>query len=155
MTTEPAALPAAPSGADARSTGFGTTLLDTLMPGDAGAVRRGPASVFDVCHAGVVLRTLLAVEAAVGLGTLFVAADFEAWSLRFASTSAVAVPAVLLWLSTACLAKRPLGVLVPGLRWAVAMAMGALAAALPALLVQSLGLDMLGAHPLLGPLVCQ
>ena len=41
--------------------------------------------------------------------------------------------------------------LVPGLRWAVAMAMGALAAALPALLVQSLGLDMLGAHPLLGP----
>ena len=83
------------------------------MPGEAGAARRGPASVFDVCHAGVVLRTLLAVEAAVGLGTLFVAADFEAWSLRFASTSAVAVPAVLLWLSTACLAKRPLGVLVP------------------------------------------
>ena len=150
MHTEPSALSAHPA-ADARSTGFGTTLLDTLMPGEAGAARRGPASVFDVCHAGVVLRTLLAVEAAVGLGTLFVAADFEAWSLRFASTSAVAVPAVLLWLSTACLLERPLGVLVPGLRWAVAMAMGALAAALPALLVQSLGLDMLGAHPLLGP----
>ena len=119
MHTEPSALSAHPA-ADARSTGFGTTLLDTLMPGEAGAARRGPASVFDVCHAGVVLRTLLAVEAAVGLGTLFVAADFEAWSLRFASTSAVAVPAVLLWLSTACLLERPLGVLVPGLRWAVA-----------------------------------
>ena len=150
MHTEPNAL-SAHTAADARSTGFGSTLLDTLMPGEAGAARRGPASVFDVCHAGVVLRTLLAVEAAVGLGTLFVAAGFEAWSLRFASTSAVAVPAVLLWLSTACLLERPLGVLVPGLRWAVAMAMGALAAALPALLVQSLALDMLGPHPLLGP----
>ena len=129
MTTEPAALPAAPSGADARSTGFGTTLLDTLMPGDAGAVRRRPGSVFDVCHAGVVLRTLLAVEAAVGLGLMFVSTDFSSWVQRLAAASAVAVPAVLLWLSAACLLKRPLGVLVPGLRWGVSMAMGALAAA--------------------------
>ncbi len=150
MSTEPSAL-SAPSSSSA---GFGsTTLFDTLLPGDAGAAaRRGAGSVFDVCHAGVVLRALLVVEAAVGLVTLFVAADFEAWSLRFASASAVAVPALLIWLSAACLLKRPLGVLVPWLRWAVSMAMGALAALLPAQLVQSLGLDMLGAHPLLGPL---
>ncbi len=151
MTTEPAALPAAPSAADARSTGFGTTLLDTLMPGDAGAARRRPGSVFDVCHAGVVLRTLLAVEAAVGLGLMFVSTDFTSWVQRLAAASAVAVPAVLLWLAAACLLKRPLGVLVPTMRWGVSMGMGALAALVPALLVQSLGLDLLGAHPVLGP----
>ncbi len=151
MTTEPAALPAASSGADARSTGFGTTLLDTLMPGDAATSRRGPGSVFDVCHAGVVLRTLLAVEAAVGLGLMFVSTDFASWVQRLAAASAVAVPAVLLWLAAACLLKRPLGVLVPALRWGVSMGMGALAALVPALLVQSLGLDLLGAHPVLGP----
>ena len=75
MHTEPSALSAHPA-ADARSTGFGTTLLDTLMPGEAGATRRGPASVFDVCHAGVVLRTVLFTAGVVGVGALFVATDF-------------------------------------------------------------------------------
>ena len=152
MSNEPSALPASPARADARSTGFGTTLLDTLMPGDGADGRaRRPGSVFDVCHAGVVLRTLLAAEATVGLGVLFVSGSFDDWLQRLASASAVAVPAVLLWLSAACLLKRPLGVLVPGLRWAVAIAMGALAALMPALLVQQLGLDLLGEHPVLGP----
>ncbi len=151
MSTEPSVLPASPPVADARSTGFGSTLLDTLMPGEAAAARRGPGSVFDVCHAGVVLRTLLAAEAAVGVGMLFVSADFAGWVQRLASASAVAVPGVLIWLSTACLLKRPLGVLVPGLRWAVAIVLGAVSAAVPALLVQSLALDLLGAHPVLAP----
>ncbi len=152
-STEPSAPTASRTGTDARSTGFGSTAFDTLLPADARAAPRRPASVFDVCHAGVVLRTLLAAEAAAALGVLFVAPTFDDWSQRFAAASAVVVPAVLLWLSAACLLKRPLGGLVPGLRWTVAMAMGALAALAPTLVVQSLGLDLLGAHPLLGPVL--
>ena len=151
MSAEPSVLPASPSAADARSTGFGSTVLDTLMPGEAAA--RHPASVFDVCQAGVVLRTLLAVEAAVGLGVLFVAVDFEAWLARLAAASAVAVPAALLWLSAACLLKRPLGALPPAGRWAMAMGLGAFAAAVPTLLLLPLGLDVLGAQPLLAPVL--
>ncbi|WP_298834754.1 sensor histidine kinase [uncultured Piscinibacter sp.] len=151
MTAKPSVLSASSQAAEVRSSGFGMTTLDTLMPGDAG--ERRPASVFDVCHAGVVLRTLLAVEAAVALGVLFVAADFAAWLSRLAAASAVAVPAVLLWLSTACLLKRPLGALPPIVRWASAIGLGALSAAVPAMLVLPLGLDMLGAHPLLAPVI--
>jgi two-component system, LytTR family, sensor histidine kinase AlgZ len=151
MSVEPSVLPASPSAADVRSTGFGSTVLDTLMPGEAAA--RRPASVFDVCHAGVVLRTLLAVEAAVGLGVLFVSVGFQDWLTRLASGSSVAVPAVLLWLSTACLLKRPLGALPPAGRWGVAIALGALCAAIPSLLLLPLGLDVLGAQPLLAPVL--
>jgi len=152
MSTEPSVLPVTRPGAEARSTGFGSTLLDTLLPADGTpAAPRRAGSVFDVCHAGVVLRTLLAAEVAAGLGVLFVAPDFETWLLRLASASAVAVPAVLLWLSAACLLRRPLGNLAPAMRWAAAVAMGALATLVPASLVQSLGLDLLGAHPVLAP----
>ena len=151
MPTEPSALSASPARADARSTGFGPTSLDTLLPAEGVDGRRRPGSVFDVCHAGVVLRTMLAAELAVGLGVLFVSANFEAWLQRVALASSLTVPAVLIWLSAACLFKRPLGALVPWLRWGVAIGLGALAPLLPALLVQSLGLELLGAHPLLGP----
>jgi two-component system sensor histidine kinase AlgZ len=155
MTTEPSALSASRPHAEPRaSTGFGSTLLDTLIPPQAGrGAARQPGSVFDVCHAGVVLRTLLAAEAAVGLGVLFVALDFEDWLQRLAAASAVTVPAVLLWLVSACLLRRPLGALVPSLRWVSAMLLGAVAAVIPALLVQSLALDLLGEQPLLAPVI--
>lgn len=152
MTAKPSVLSSTSTIPDGRSTGFGSTLLDTLMPGDSAAAS-APASVFDVCHAGVVLRTLLAVEAAVGVGVLFVAIDFQAWLLRVAAASAVAVPGVLLWLSAACLLKRPLGALPGAGRWCAAVALGALAAAVPAALVLPLGMDVLGSHPVMAPVL--
>ena len=156
MTAKPSANTAsatAPSrSSDGRSTGFGSTLLDTLIPNDT-LVAKAPASPFDVCHAGVVLRTVLFTAGVLGVGALFVATGFPSWLTRFASGSAVAVPGALLWLSAACLLKRPLGALSPSVRWMVAVGLGAAAAAVPAMLVLPLGLDLLGSHPVLAPML--
>jgi hypothetical protein len=53
---------------------FGSTLFDAgaLQP-----VSGGPALLFDVCHVGVVLRTLLMAAAGVGVGALFADAGFR------------------------------------------------------------------------------
>ena len=106
------------------STGFGPTLLDT--PGPADAAQSGAASVFDVCHVGVVLRALLLVHAVVAVGVMFVATSAKAWLGLLATGSALALPAVLLWLLVACACKRPLGALPLAGQWAAAMALGAI-----------------------------
>src|SRR5690349_14345275 len=87
MTAPHSALP------EPRSTGFGTTLLDAMAPVEPA----GPAAAaFDVCHVGVVLRTLLFVEGITALGVLFVAPDFTSALARTAAASAVALPGMLL-----------------------------------------------------------
>ena len=136
--------------ADGGSTGFGTTLFDSLTPA-AEVVPRGAVALFDVCHVGVILRALLFVEGIVAIGVLFVTPVFEAWLVQMAAASAVALPGVLLWLLVACLLKQRLGALPPAGRWIAAVALGALCAAAPAALVLPLGLDLLGSHPLLAP----
>jgi two-component system, LytTR family, sensor histidine kinase AlgZ len=147
-SADPPPLAALPSGP--RSTGFGTTtLLDTLPASDAAA--HTPASAFDVCHVGVVLRTLLFVEGVTAVGVLFTVPGFGAWLTRLAAASAVALPGVLMWLVAACLLKRPLSELPVTGRWIAAIALGALCAVGPAALLLPLGLDLLGAHPLLAP----
>ena len=79
MTAKPSAntvsAPAPSRSSEGRSTGFGSTLLDTLIPNET-LVANAPASPFDVCHAGVVLRTVLFTAGVLGVGALFVAADF-------------------------------------------------------------------------------
>jgi two-component system, LytTR family, sensor histidine kinase AlgZ len=118
----PAAL-AAPRPSELPSTGFGPTLLDA--PGEPATAPVGVASVFDVCHVGVVLRALLLVHAVVAVGVMFVANGAQAWVGLLAAGSALALPAVLLWLLTACALKRPLGGLPLAGQWAAAMALGA------------------------------
>ncbi|WP_225781518.1 sensor histidine kinase [Xenophilus sp. Marseille-Q4582] len=71
------------------------------------------AHLFDLCQIGVVLRTVLLVEAVVAVATLYVAADLGSWLLLAATVTGGALPATLLWLVTACasgrrLARRPL-----------------------------------------------
>src|SRR5690606_4694062 len=71
------------------------------------------AHLFDLCQIGVVLRTVLLVEAVVAVTTLYVAADLGSWLLLAATVTGGALPATLLWLVTACasgrrLARRPL-----------------------------------------------
>jgi len=107
--------------AELRSSGFGPTVFDALS---VHAPER-PSSVFDVCHVGVALRALVFVHAVVAIGVLFTAATAQAWLEQFASASAVALPAVLLWLVAACALKRPLGAAAPGVQWSVALALGA------------------------------
>jgi two-component system sensor histidine kinase AlgZ len=148
MTPRAESPAAVPSTAEPRSTGFGTTLFDSIVPAEPAPP---PASVFDVCHVGVVLRALLFVHSVLAVGVLFVAGGFQDWLVRVAGGAGIALPGVLFWLLAACLLKRPLGALPPVGRWAAAVALGAASAALAALLVGPIGPELLGPNPLLAP----
>ena len=102
------------------TTGFGT--LPSLH--QAPAAPR-PPSAFDVCHAGVVLRAMLFVHGVLGLAVAFTSDTPWAWVRGFATASTVALPALLLWLCSACLARRALARLPLGWQWAVALLWGA------------------------------
>lgn len=66
------------------------------------------ALVFDACHVGVVLRAVLFVETAVGVGAMFGAATFFDWLTRLSLLSGGALPATLVWLIAACSLKKQL-----------------------------------------------
>lgn len=126
-STEPPSLKSSRSG-EPRSTGFGTTLFDALAP--AIPTRAAGASVFDVCHVGVVLRALLFVHGVLAIGVLFGAVSWQDALLRFAAGSSTALPAVLMWLLVACALKRPFGVMPAAAQWVVAILLGAASVAL-------------------------
>ena len=107
---------------DLRSSAFGSTLLDGVVPEQAVAAKA--RLLFDVCHVGLVLRAVLFVPAVMAAGLLFAAADFSGWLAAVAGGSAVALPAVLGWLVVVCLLKHPLQRLAPAAQWAVAVALG-------------------------------
>ena len=123
--------------ADLRSSGFGPTVFDAL----ATPAPERPSSVFDVCHVGVALRALVFVHAVVAVGVLFTAGTAQAWLEQFAGASAVALPAVLLWLVAACALKRPLGAAAPALQWAVALALGAFGGLVGSVVISQLDFD--------------
>jgi two-component system sensor histidine kinase AlgZ len=117
---------------EARSTGFGTTMFDTLAPAISRALQ--PASVFDVCHVGVMLRALVFVHGVVAIGAMFGTTSFESWLLQFTSGASAAFPGVLLWLLMACAGKRPFGALPLAGQWTVAVVLGAVSGAAGSLL---------------------
>jgi len=116
----PASCPGTSTAPALLSTGFGG--LDGDTPGSRLADDR--SSAFDVCHVGVVLRAVLFVHGVLALGVAFSVPDAAAWWRQFAATSAVALPALLVWLITACLAERPLARLPAGAQWAAAISWG-------------------------------
>ena len=115
-----------------RASGFGTTIFD--VPGAAEPLRAEAASLFDVCHVGVVLRALLFVHGVVAVGVLFAVGGAAAWLALFAAGSGIALPAVLMWLLVACALKRVLGALPAAGQWAAAIALGAASGAFGATL---------------------
>jgi two-component system sensor histidine kinase AlgZ len=128
-TPPPESLPAdatrAPLGA---ATGFGSTGLDGLTTLGPPALLKVPA---DVCQPGVMLRAVLFVHGVLALGVGFAIAPGEPWWPAFAGGSAVALPALLLWLSTMCLAHRGLERTPPAGQALLAGAWGAVCALLP------------------------
>lgn len=110
-----------------------TTIFDTvageLAPSTADGQAAAPASVFDVCHGGVALRTVLFVHGVIAIGLAFGSADPRSWFLDVAMSATVALPATLLWLICACLVQRRLGRLSVPLQWAAAALLGAASAA--------------------------
>ncbi len=140
--------PEAPAGA--RSTGFGNTLFDVVAEP---APRRGPESAFDVCHVGVVLRSLLFVHGAMAIGMVFNASGFAIWLALTAVGSSVALPAVLIWLIGLCGLKGALARAPIALQWTAAVGLGALATFAAAHLIAAVIPDVaaVGLGALAGP----
>ena len=101
------------------TTGFGSTGFDALVAPPAAAGKR---QVPDICQPGVMLRALAFVYTVLALGVGFVAVDLTDAGVLFLSSSAVALPALLLWLSTNCLAQGLLGRLTSFGQWSVCSA---------------------------------
>lgn len=80
--------------------------------------------VFDACHVGVVLLAVLFVEAVVGVGAMFGAANFLDWLSRLSLLTGAALPATLVWLITACSLKKLLARLSPIAQQVAAVALG-------------------------------
>lgn len=85
--------------------------------------------VFEVCQPGVVLRTVLFVEAAMGVGALFGPGSWQEWTQRLAMFSGAALPGTLAWLVVICGASRLLARVPPAVQQAVAILLGAVAGA--------------------------
>jgi two-component system sensor histidine kinase AlgZ len=100
------------------ATGFGIG-VDAKRPDPAAG------TAFDVCHVGVVLRAVLFVQGAVGVGVLFAASSLQDWLVRLATSAAISLPAVLLWLVVVCALKRWLAPLPSAAQWAAAVLLGA------------------------------
>lgn len=93
-----------------------------------GPARGVPGGLFDACQIGVVLRTVLLVEAVVGVATLFVARSPAEWLVLSATVTGGALPATLLWLVLACALKKMLARLPRPGQYAAGAALGAMAA---------------------------
>jgi len=89
-----------------------------------------PAATLDVCHVGVVLRTLLAVHAAVALGVAFASTSWSQAAFDLLLALSVSVPAVLLWLVCACALRRPADRLRPAAQHGAMALLGAACALL-------------------------
>ncbi len=119
-----------PVGAEATPWGPGDTTMPAPLEPAVAASSSSPARAkprFDACRIGVVLRTVLAVEAAVALATLFVAAGPADWLTLAATVTGGALPGTLLWLVLICAVKKLLARWPLRVQYAVGAAIGALA----------------------------
>ncbi|OGA99574.1 MAG: histidine kinase [Burkholderiales bacterium RIFCSPHIGHO2_12_FULL_61_11] len=105
-----------------------STLQGSSIQGEEASL--GPLvrpSMFDACHVGVVLRVVLFVEAVVGVGAMFGAAQAVDWLLRFSLLTGGVLPATLAWLIVVCALKARLNRLEPSRQWLAGMVLGAVA----------------------------
>ncbi len=86
-----------------------------------------PPILFDTCEVGVVLRSLLFVEAVMAVGALFAGPGMTPWLARVAMLSGAAVPATLAWLAVTCAGKNLLARLPAEGQQVAGVALGALA----------------------------
>ncbi|MES2183942.1 MAG: histidine kinase [Pseudomonadota bacterium] len=97
-----------------------------VAPAVAGRARPKP---FDACHAGVVLRAVLFVEAVVGVAVLFPASGPGDWAERLAVATGGVLPATLAWLVATCGLKNVMVRLPVAGQQALGALLGALAGA--------------------------
>ena len=102
----------------------------TELPPLASAPLLDATRAFDVCHVGLVLRTVLGVQLLVTLGMALVARDVTQWLALTANGTVVSLFAALSWLLVVCAAKRLWPRLPEPAQWLVLMGLGAAAATL-------------------------
>ena len=106
-----------------------TQILSTFqeLTAQPSALLSKPVLVFDACHVGVVLRSVLFVEAVVAVVALFGADSFGAWLIRLSWLTGGVLPATLVWLIAACSLKTLLARLSAGGQQLAGVTLGALA----------------------------
>ena len=97
--------------------------------------------VFDVCRAGVVLRAVLVVHAALAAALLFMTAGARDWLFALLLLLGGTLPATLLWLVTGCALKKPLARLPAAGQMAVGVSLGAAAGLVACALLLGLGAE--------------
>ena len=85
--------------------GFGAT-VQAVEPKASQPLRARGTPVFDLCHVGVMLRMLLCVVGALGIGVGLGARDGAQWLLDFAVAVAHGLPAVIVWVAVGCVVQR-------------------------------------------------
>ena len=83
--------------------------------------------VFDACQVGVVLRTVLFVQAVLAVSVMFFEASFMTWMARLALITGGALPGTLVWLIVACSLKHQLQRLPRVSQYTAGIAIGMLA----------------------------
>ncbi|TDM09944.1 MAG: sensor histidine kinase [Ideonella sp. MAG2] len=120
-----------------------STLFDDLQQVLQAVSSRGSsrgAAPLPWCGTGPLIRALLLVLTTVYIGLLFAQPSVAAWLLSLPMAALVAIPAVLMWLALACLARHLLAAWSPLLQWLVVGSTGALCAMLALLFTQALDL---------------
>ena len=107
-----------------------TQILSTPSPAATATPKR--ALVFDACHAGVVLRAVLFVEAVAGVGAMFATETPAQWLAVLALLTGGVLPATLAWLLVACSLKVWLQRLSIAQQYTAGVLLGTLAGLLPA-----------------------
>jgi two-component system, LytTR family, sensor histidine kinase AlgZ len=72
------------------------------------SAKSASALVFDACQVGVVLRTVLVVQAVLAVVMMFFESSFLGWSAKLALITGGALPGTLLWLIITCSLKHQL-----------------------------------------------
>ena len=106
-----------------------TQILSTFQEGapDPVGSARPRSLVFDACKLGVVLRSVLFVEAVVAVAALFGVLSALEWLNRFSLFTGGALPATLFWLIAACSLKKLLARLGGVAQQVAGVLLGALA----------------------------
>jgi two-component system, LytTR family, sensor histidine kinase AlgZ len=87
----------------------------------------GTALVFDACQVGVVLRTVLVVQAVLAVVVMFFEDSFMAWGGKLALITGGALPGTLLWLIITCSLKHQLQRLPRAWQYAAGVGLGFIA----------------------------
>lgn len=80
--------------------------------------------IFNACHLGMVLRTVLAVESVIAIAGIYHSHSVMDWILHFSWLTSGALPGALLWLLVACAFKHQLQHLARPLQYMLSIILG-------------------------------